>query len=347
MPVRRLILALALFAFGVVAAATLGVGLTYWVDPEKQRYDASILDRALATDPAPCLMTSDVIGDSPAIAGFKLDLLRTRRPRTVVIGLSRSLEIRAWPGEEGFVNLSTPGLAPDSLPGLIERIRKEAPGPKTVYLGIEPVWLSPVWAGFLAYDRSLSTRVRRYVSSDGLVASAKQVARHGPPGPPSLASGRLRGRCVLHATDEPPTFPLWDVDGSIRWNEDGERAIQGRDGGQQFFTGIDPQRIAALAAALQRMRGLGWEVVGFTPPLAPSSLARMLRSDRMGEMMGTFQRIALDLHTAAGFAYVDGLDRPRAFGCTDENYAAGDAWHPDAACSRAIRRELDRVAASR
>ena len=120
---RRLLRSLLLFVAGMALAFGGAVALTWWVDPQHERYDASILTRA-ERSPQPCRMTTELIGDAPAIAGFKLDVLRRRDPSVVVIGISRSLEIRSHPGERAFANMGTPGLGPSGALTVVEKVQR-------------------------------------------------------------------------------------------------------------------------------------------------------------------------------------------------------------------------------
>jgi hypothetical protein len=335
----RLLLAACLFALGCAGAFALAVGVTYWVDPQHERFDPAVLARADA-GPRPCAITASLVGDSPAIASFKRAVLRARRPSLVVLGLSRSLEIRARAGEAHFANLSAPGLGPADLLTLVQRLHALGVAHETVYLDVEPVWFDSTWSAFLGLDQSGS--LRRYISGPALLASVRTLAAHPLRGPHSFAVATQAGRCVLHPSGQPVKHPLWEVDGSIEWELRGKvpRKDLLRSAGL-LAARIDGARVAQVARAVDLMRSYGWRVVGFTPPLAPWVLAQVRSSVAATAALRDFTATATRLLGRDGYPYLDLVGDPGRFHCGDADYAQDDGSHPDAACSARIRLALD------
>jgi hypothetical protein len=346
---RRLVVALAMFALGMVLAISGAIGLTYWIDPAHERYNPQLLARAAAA-PQPCAITADLIGDSPAIASFKLDVARSRRPSLVVLGLSRSLEIRAWPGEKGFANLGTPGLGPAALLTIVERLHALGLGPETVYLDVEPAWFNRAWSPFVDFNQSLEYKLRRYVSSRDILASVRFIAEHPGANPGSFVAIEQDGRCVLRRRGQPVGYPLWDPDGSIEWSTEGRIPrtdfVTTERNGLVGMTAIDPGRVAELARAVDRMHALGWRVIGFTPPLARWVLADVARNPRARALVAAFREQARAVLARNGYPYVDLIAQPGRLGCAEADFVQDDGTHPNAACSARIRSLLDRVASS-
>lgn len=348
MPVRRLIFLLCLFVAGGAFAFVGAVGLTWWVDPQHERYDPAILTRADASA-QPCRMTTDLIGDSPAIAGFKLDVLRRQDPSVIVVGISRALEIRSWPGEKGFANMGTPGLGPASALTVVEHVHDVHPGPVTVYLDVEPAWTNGLWNPFLDFGLTRVQRLRRYVSSAGLLASVRFLVSHPGADPEAVAMSTRGGRCVLHLPGRTDAPPLWYADGSIQWAAENKLRLEADPPGVGVagLGALDPARIAQIDRLLVRMHQFGWHVVGFTPPVAPWKVAVLHTRPRDMRALAGFDATMHRLLGRYGAPYVDLLQYPQKIACTTANFTAGDALHPDGACSARLRRVLDGVAAGR
>jgi hypothetical protein len=344
MPVRRLILLLCLFAVGGALAFAGAVALTWWVDPQHERYDPSLLTRAEAAA-KPCLMTTEAVGDSPAIADFKLDVLRRQDPSLIVLGISRSLEIRSWPGEKGFANMGTPGLGPAAALTVVERVHGVHPGPVTVYLDMEPAWTNGRWSPFLDFGLTPLQRLRRYVSSAGLLASVRFLARHPGADPAAVAMSEEEGHCVLHPPGQSADPPFWYSDGSIQWAVAGKVDAPGTGVGVAGLSYLDPARLAQVERLVARMHQLGWHIIGFTPPVAPWKVALLHSRPADERSYARFDAAMRRLLARYGASYVDFLQSPQTIACKPANFSAGDALHPDGPCSARLRRVLDRMAA--
>jgi hypothetical protein len=347
MSTRRLLLLLGLFVVGGALALAGAIGLTWWVDPQHERYDPAVLTRAEAAV-EPCRMTTELIGDSPAIAEFKLDVLRRQDPSTIVIGISRSLEIRSWPGEKGFANMGTPGLGPAAALAVVEHVHAVHPQPVTVYLDVEPAWTNAGWAPFVDFNLTRVQRLRRYVSSAGLLASVRFLARHPGRDPAAFEKSTRGGHCVLHPRGQSDAPPVWDVDGSIEWATHVEEMIgaDGRPGvGVAGLSAIAPGRVAQIDRLVARMHGLGWRVIGFTPPVAPWKVDVLHGRPRDMRALAAYDAAVRRLLGRYGSPYLDLLQFPGRIACAGADFASGDALHPGAACSARLRRVLDRMAA--
>jgi hypothetical protein len=346
MPARRLVFLLCLFAVGAALAFAGAVGLTWWVDPQHERYDPAILARADA-EPTPCRMTTDAIGDSPAIAAFKLDVLRRQDPSTIVLGISRGLEIRSWPGEKGFANLGTPGLGPVDALAIVEHLHALHPGPVTAYVDVDPAWTNAGWSPFLGVGLTRLQRLRRYVSSAGLLESVRYLASHRSADPWRIAASERDGVCVLHPAGESAAPPLWYADGSIEWataRKHNAEAVGQAAGGVAGLSALDPARVAQIERLLARMHALGWRVVGFTPPIAPWAAAVLRTRPQDVRALTAYDAEMRRLLARNGAPYLDLLRFPQRVSCTDADFTSGDELHPGAACSARLRRVLDRMA---
>jgi hypothetical protein len=345
MPVRRLIFLLCLFGFGGAFAFAGAVGLTWWVDPQHERYDPAILTRAEAAT-TPCRMTTEAVGDSPAIADFKLDVLRRQDPSVVVLGISRALEIRSRPGEKGFANLGTPGLGPAAALQVVERVHDVHPAPVTVYFDVEPAWTNGGWSPFLDFGLTRLQRLRRYVSSAGLLASVRFLAAHPGANPAAVVVSERDGRCVVYPRGRSADPPFWYFDGSIQW------AVAGKMDGPDYpgagpigLSDLDPARVAQVERLLARMHQLGWHIIGFTPPVAPWRAALLRTRPADEQSFARFDASMRRLLARYGAPYVDLFQSPQTIACTPTNFTAGDGLHPDGPCSARLRRVLDRMAA--
>jgi hypothetical protein len=345
---RRLIAMLAILAASALFAFAAAIAITYWVDPQGERWESSVLTRAL-DGTQPCAMTTELVGDSPAIAGFKLDVLHRRTPSLVVLGISRSLEIRSRPGEKGFANLGTPGLGPAAALTVADDVHNVSRGPVTVYLDVEPAWLDPRWTPFVDFSLSTEQRIRRYVSSKGLLSSIRFLFEHPGGDPHPVAVTELGGRCVLHTPGQSAQPPYWDTDGSIEWDMNGKGRLRALDVGGIGVAGLsppDPARLAQLSRLVAQMHAFGWRVVGFTPPLAPWKVKVLHSRARDMRWYATYDRTVRSLLARYGDAYVDLLPSPDKLHCTDADYVFGDGLHPGPACSARLRVVLDRTAAA-
>jgi hypothetical protein len=264
----------------------------------------------------------------------------------IVLGISRALEIRSRPGEKGFANLGTPGLGPAAALKVVERVHDVHRGPVTVYLDVELAWTNGGWSPFLDFGLTRLQRLRRYVSSAGLLASVRFLAAHPGVNPAAMAVSERDGRCVVHPRGKSADPPFWYFDGSIQWAVASK--MDGPDdpgAGPLGLSDLDPARVAQVERLLARMHQLGWHVIGFTPPVAPWRAALLRTHPADERSFARFDAAMRRLLARYGAPYVDLLPSPQAIACTPANFSAGDGLHPDGPCSARLRRVLDRMAA--
>jgi hypothetical protein len=336
--------------------ATLGAvaALNWWMDPRGDRYHRRFLDAALA-QPQPCYISEEVLG-SRTWSDFKIDLFRRTTRTVVVVGTSRVGGITARPGETGFVNLSAPGIGPDTLPTLFRRLHSLQPQPLTIYLGVEPFWFGR-WTTTTGFGHSLLGRLRELLSSQ-LTRETLHLLRRAPGAirhPQKLLDAEIdqtpRG-CVVdrgHSVRN-RVAGAWGPDGSLHPAEDvlgtpvRRRLLFIAYAGNGFVgKRLDRQQLRALASALSLARSYRWRVVGVTVPFAPHSLRLLQRSHGTRTVLARFRTELPRVFTRAGFPYLDLID-VGSVPCGPRDFSGQDEAHPDPGCAAKIRALLDAAA---
>ena len=345
----------AIFAASVAATVAAIGALDWWVDPFADRYDGAVLTAALER-PDPCLVSHTVIGER-TWPEFKVDLARRRGHRTVVAGTSRVWKLAAHRGEEGFANLSLPGMGLAAVQPLFERIRGLGDEPTTVYLGAEVLWFSARHRGPKMFAHSVRDDVRYLLSAETLSATLDVLRR---------APGAIRHPQKLRpwAIVDTPRGCLVDREASVlrgaanAWGPDGTWYWQWEITGQQIPAGIpfvvknrldfvgrrlDDDKVRALEGALELAEDAGWKVVGFSPPFSSSSIERLANDPETGGLLADFRARMPAIFERHGFAFVD-LTDVATIPCPQDAFTWEDGAHVDEACARRVRARLDAAA---
>jgi hypothetical protein len=342
--------------FFVAAAAVFAllIGFVRRTDPFGEFYDvplASNLARA-----QPCLVADSLVGD-PSRAPFKLDLVARRHASTVVVGISRTFEIGARPGETSFVNAGVPDFGTATLAPMFRALHARRPGKLTVYVGVELFWLNRSWKPRAIISASLGSRLRYLTARANLVAGAQLAWDH-----PEILVRRARrydvgGHCVL---DRAPIVAharanAWAPDGTLRYafqllpatrkppDDDYTRdLVRFESEYYRDWTELAPERLRELDDALELARSYGWTVVGFTSPYASRWVARFEQAPQTAARWREFGQVVPEIFRRNGYPYLD-LRDVRDVPCGETQFV-DDGWHPDPACARVIRRRLDAAA---
>jgi hypothetical protein len=352
---------LGVFLLSSVVTAGLLALLTWRVDPLGEFYDANAIETAEAEG---CLLSDDVVGVS-SWWRYKRHLVDLRRPGAVVVGTSRVLSIRAYPGEDDFVNLGLPGTAPAMLTAYFRDIAERVDRPLTVYLGIELFWLNKNWTPPYAYaDKPLGDRVRDLLTRQRIGAAFARVAER-----PGVLVGPWERQdvgdtCLLDTAGRALTGEtiIWAPDGSRVFIQellpDVPRTPPPDDFDRDLGHLDEPQYLGAyyanwsglasvddLAEALDLARDLGWTVVGFTPPYSERYVERLSTAPQTAPRWDEFGPTVTMLFERFGYRYVD-TRSASGVGCAATAFT-DDGWHPDAACGRRLRALLDEAASLR
>lgn len=267
---------------------------------------------------------------------FSLKLIATqvRRPRILVIGSSRVMQLRGSrfkPGE--FYNA---GGGASSMVEALEFVRRLSfgPLPRVILIGIDQAWLvraapGPVVIPDERVSLQSAVRMSHLVTAD-------------------LIGGKISITRVLTGTD-----PFDDVaavgmnaimtgsgfrsDGSyqygtyrIRWPSVEERLSEGFERIRQNVVPmsraetIDPDALNQLRELLRLAHQRGALAIGFSPPFAPTIL-RAMRDDGGYSYMSAIQSEVGLVFDELGYRYVD-FSNPAALGATDDQMI--DYFHP-------------------
>jgi hypothetical protein len=332
-----------LVVFLAVSALLLGLeaAFNWWVDPFGSFAKPGAIDAARRSG---CLLSQELVGNT--YPEYKLALFERRHTRTFVIGSSRTVKISAHRGESNFTNMAIPNVMPATLLHVVRAIGDDVPR-QTMYVGVEEFWFNPAFTG--APPDGWSQKVRYLVSANTFRQTARQLRRAPWELYRRWRRVQVGRRCVIGRTDV-----------SIAWRQDGSRLygyelaprlyhpqalpfttdLAELDFG--FFGGfrsLARSRLDDLVAVLDVARRRHWRVVGFVPP-SPSRYARFLSgASPAGPQIRALSRILPSLFRSRGFVWLD-LRDVRAVPCSQTAFADG-GFHPDAACSDAIRRRLD------
>ena len=309
----------------------------WWVDPFGDRYRRDAVGAALAHRPQ-CDVSTSVVGDT-TWADYKIDLFERLRADTVVVGTSRVWRMAPRPHEQHFANLSLPGMAADSVPLLFRRLASVRPHARlTIYLNVDPFWFTNVQHSSSFAPLSLRERVKRLGSAQTLRGTLAELRTHpldlvDPPSRRTPAVEPSRRGCVVDvAHGVAHGANAWSPVGPFAYNYE---LAGGPPGREDFLHGL------AVARA-QR-----WRVIGFSAPFSPGT-ARRVRSDPLGNaLLNAFARGIPPVFAAAGFPFVNLVDRPGAASCGNADYLRHDGAHMTTACAARVRAVLDRAAAAR
>jgi hypothetical protein len=340
-------------------AVTVGsvMALNWWVDPLGDFYHR---DAALRAQAHGCLLSNDLVADS--LWPFKLDLVRSREPKTVVLGTSRVMQIGARRGERAFVNAGLPSLGVEDLPSVLASLHAVHPGPLTVYIGVELFWTNPNWRSPYTFgtEPSLGSRLRGLLARQRLSRSVSLVADD-----PSLLTTRWhlvgdRGRCAVDRTNRvfAGLAVSWRPDGGLEYpaqlrpdlpvqpSGDFERDLghlAGPDTVLGYYTyWTQLAHFDSLSAGLQLASRYGWTVVGFTPPYATRWVRRFETASQTAPRWREFAPAVRKVFRTFGYRYLDSR-WGRSIGCTDHEYL-DDGWHVDRHCAALLRKRLDALA---
>lgn len=333
---RRLILFIGIVLVLLAAAAA----FDWRVDPYGEVWKPGAISDARADG---CLVSQELIGSR--YLAFKLDVFHHRPTRTIVVGSSRVLKLRAHPGERSFSNLGYPGTAPETILHLFHLL--PAKPRQTVYLGVEGFWFNP---GFTVPDTDPSAyRVAEYLLSRSTFRTAFHLTKQAD----FVAFDRwhrsqLGPACVI---DRLSPAIEWRVDGSRvwAWELDPKRfppfrqvAFDGnltawRNGYYDAWNQLDTRRLHVLDTVLTLAQRRGWKVIGFSPPEPPAELHVLETDPRIAPEWSAYLRAMPALFRSHGFRWA-GV--PVA--CPERDFP--DSFHSDAACSDRLRNRLDELA---
>lgn len=351
---------LVVFFATVAVVATALMWLNWWVDPLGDYYDNSATARGLDFH-RPCLISDDVIG-AGSWWRFKRDVYRRLAPKTVVIGTSRVLQLRAHPRERDFANLGLPGTSVPMLVSFLEDLHAVHPGPLTLYLGIELFWLNANWAPPYFYSPpGKSATLRDLMTRQRLGGTITLIAQR-----PSVLFRRWHigytgGQCVIDSGNRAAKGEVgaWAPDGSLWYPHQVRKDLPrepppddfGRDLGRLegphylggYYTNWNRlSYLDDLGKALALARRYRWAVVGFVPPYSTRYVRRLSTAAQTASRWREFTRVVPRLFTRYGETFVDSR-WVREIPCPD-NAFVDDGWHPDLACSTRLRAILDAAA---
>lgn len=260
---------------------------------------------------------------------YKLDLIALRRPRVLVVGSSRGMQIRSdMLGVDDLAFVNGGGLVETlgDLETLFDRLPAGA-RPGVIVLAIDHWWFNPAWAdaprpapGEGALDwRAHLTALRRLATQPAAVAD-------GLFGPPATARGLLGLTARRTGSGFRADGSLAQVEWEFADRETppiGERVAHAT---HQFAAAstVSPERVARLGAFLNRARALGVDVVGFAPPFSSSVVAALRVDDRHRGLMCSFSTAMSTLFAAADRPFVDATDLSTLG--LDDSYMF-DPWH--------------------
>jgi hypothetical protein len=349
---RKTLFFLLTVAVGVVALA----GLVRWVDPLGEYYDAGATAQAERSN---CLLSQDVAG----VASWwdvKRDLVRLRKPHTLVVGTSRVLEMRAPAGDPSFVNAGLPGESVPMLAAFFTDLHRIDPTPKTVYLGVDPFWLNANWLPPYSYTPPGRPHpVRKLLTRQQLTSALSTIARN-----PSVLFRHshithVDGMCVIDRTNQVAAgrANAWAPDGSLYYStqlrpdlphtpdDDFSSQLGHLDKPQylgSYYGNWDRlNHLAELGQALALARSFGWKVVGFTPPYSTRYVRRLESLPQTAPRWGEYGTTMPALFKRYGFQWVE-TRWARDVGCSDKQFI-DDGWHIDAACGTRLLRFLERA----
>jgi hypothetical protein len=340
---------LATFVASAAAVVAALAAFNWWLDPLGQFWDAGALAAAAERG---CVISDDLVGTSSWLP-FKEDVVALRRPRTIVVGTSRVLEMS---GGAGFANAGMPGTGTETLVPLFRRVHALDSKPLTVYVGVELFWLNRAWQPNVVFGQGLRKDAKYVLARQTLAASAR-LARTAPSTVLSAWTvERTRGGrypCVVDRGGRASRGEkdAWATDGSFVYRQElGGEPVRDDEYTRDLvdFTGpyyrdwheLDAERVAQLDDALALARSYGWRVVGYTPPYSSRYSARI--REVFPRLWSEFARDVGDAFRANGYRWVD-LRRVEDVPCAGDAFA-DDGWHPDATCSARIAGRLARVA---
>lgn len=342
---------------GVLLASTaffLGVILlvNWWVDPFGDRYRGDVVARALRQVPR-CDVSTGVLGET-TWPEYKVDLFRRRSGRTIVVGTSRVWQMGARPGERDFVNESLPGMVADSVPILFRRLASIAEDRRiTVYLNVDPFWFTTLARSSSFAPVTLTERIRRLGSAETLRGTLTRLGEH--PGdlihPPSrqaaVTATTLRGCLLMDKGDLTRRENAWAPDGTFVYNYELAGGAQGQndflrgEGAGMRGSSLASEPLQRIRDAIAIARAHNWNLIGFSAPFSPGTVARLRRVPQSVSLLRVFRTEMPPLFAAAGYRFVNLLESGEQVSCTDADFTRHDGAHMTPACADRVRRVLD------
>jgi len=271
---------------------------------------------------------------------YKLERLALSRPRVLVVGSSRTMQLRAAMLGETTATFFNAGGTIDTL-GDLGRVLGAVQRPEVIVLGVDSWWFS-----------TSSTAAERDPGRDGAldwrahVAAGRRLLQR--PGQladllrgPSAADTRRIGAAALRASagfrqDGSLRLTFARPDASGPWTyvdrETPPVIERVRAGRLQFLpsTGLDAGRLDRLRGFLAQCRARGITVLGFAPPFSAEVVAALSTDDRHRRLTAQFRAALPATFAAAGFPFVDATDL-REFGLDDrylvDGFHAGETFH--------------------
>ena len=261
----------------------------------------------------PALFLRGAMGQ--AFQPYKLYAAAHLRPRVMALGSSRAMQFRSEIfGAESFYNAGGSIQSLDDLDAFFRLLPADA-WPRVVLLGVDVWWFNgnlqiPVtdlqddparsWAAHLTVIQKLARR-------PGMLRELLIGLRH--PRAIGIAAGfsgagfRADGSMYYKLPLPPPGAPWEFVD-----HEDPPIPVRLRETLEQFQPAARaaPERLARLAAILQRLRRAGVTVIGFAPPFSSASLAILENDPRHRGLWTDFRRAMPPLFARFDFPWYDG-----------------------------------------
>ena len=272
---------------------------------------------------------------------FKLLSVRERRPELLVVGSSRSMQLRSGLATRNAAAFYNAGGASQSLAEMsrfVELVLPEAP-PKVLILGLDQWWFNP------KHSRGPSARrVTDQVDEETAVASARAL-NMGRFVVRDLLLGKIppgalwRRRDPVHGVEAMGMNAIvngngFRNDGSWQYGELIARPPAVQDRLREGFVRLETDRDhfssadhadAAVMAQVEQLLALsarhGVFVFAFSPPYAPSVYARMAAGGRHRYLAEQAQALAA-VFARHGFVYLDASDGA-VVGATDADMIDG------------------------
>lgn len=264
--------------------------------------------------------------------GYKLHSLRLRRPDIAVLGSSRALEMRAELFRAGDTTFYNAGMVIDRLRGyrvLLDKLG-HADRPRRLILAIDQWYFNPQWAGARDLDPADSSAPDRLQliqtgSTLWIEAARGRVGLAALRGPHLGINARMRGNgfrrdgSYVYADQAraPMLQPDYEFADTLERVRTGSRRFE-------FGTTLDDASLLEVRRLVQRCRELGYEVVAYGPPLAPTVEREVRRAGRH-TYIDAIAPALVTIFDAAGYEYFD-FTSCAPLGCTDADFI--DGFHP-------------------
>lgn len=342
----------AFFLFIALLPLAVVMAFVWRIDPAGYVYHGDAVRAALAHDP-PCLISDTLVGQE-SLPAFKLGLFKRRHAKTIVIGTSRVLEMRARPGEQDFVNLGMPGTGIETLHEELARMHEVHPGPLTIYLGFDTFWLNRTWFPFVLFTHGFGMTFDYLASRQWLQQSWSLFRQY----PDLLFHGwstvTVADRCGVDRGGLLASGHknAWEPDGSLDYNyqlvpsmrvppdDDFTRDVATHSGiYYKNWNQLDPKRLVLLDKALAQVHSYGWRLTGYFVPYSPRYVKALSTDPQTATRWRELGRVVPAMFARHGFPFLD-LRDVRSVPCAGSDFI-DDGWHPNAACDARIRLRLD------